>query len=88
MASWAAFCCHQPEARVARRPFQLMFLAQMKREGVTPREDLVADVALILRRPSNLENRHKSEVNREQGTRTMAPRDAAHAETTRPGALS
>lgn len=46
---------------MTRRPFQFVFLAEMKREGVTPGEDLIADVALIFRNPSNLRYHHKFE---------------------------
>lgn len=47
-------CCDKPKARMSRRPLQLMLLAKMKCESVTPGEDLITDVALIFGHPPNL----------------------------------
>lgn len=60
------FLCYKPEAGMTRRPFELVFLAEMKRKGVTPREDLIADVALIFRHPSDLKICHKLKSNCDQ----------------------
>lgn len=43
-----------PEAGMSRRPFQLMLLAKVKCESVTPREDFITDVAFIFGHPPDL----------------------------------
>lgn len=69
----------KPEAGMARRPFQLVFLAEMKCQGVTPREDLITDMALIFRQPSNLKDRHKFEFSWDHQRRMIQTCDAVGA---------
>lgn len=54
VVSVAIGCCDKPKAGMSRWPFQLMLLAKMKCERVTPGEDLITDVALIFGHPPNL----------------------------------
>ena len=51
----------KPKAGVSGRPFQLMLLAQVKCETVTPGEDLITDVAFIFGHPLNLLE-HKASI--------------------------